>query len=194
VWGDSEEAAPFENIDEANEILGLIMRHWNGIAATLREGGVHLPILLEDDGGAPHGNDWARGFIRGTEMRRAEWARLLNDEEHGGCMIPAMMLYHEHDDDPELRSPPIGPEKREEIVVAMAIGVVQAYRYFRGARHARQGRRPGPARGKREGMRLVPAVPGRNISGAVGAWRFTEIAARFGGRRGDYSRGRSTSV
>jgi hypothetical protein len=36
-------------LDEANDILGLMMRHWNGIAATLHKGDVHLPILLEDE-------------------------------------------------------------------------------------------------------------------------------------------------
>jgi hypothetical protein len=74
--------------------------------------------------------DWARGFIRCTEMRRTGWAQLMNDEEYGGCMIPVMMLYHEHDDDPELRPPPIGPEQREEMILQMATAVVRAYRYF----------------------------------------------------------------
>jgi uncharacterized protein len=128
--GAGAETSPFAETDEANDILGLIMRHWNGIAATLRKGDVHLPILLEDDAGVSQGTDWARGFIRGTEMRRTGWAQLMNDEEYGGCMLPVMMLYHEHDDDPELRPPPIGPEQREEMILQMAAGVVRAYRYF----------------------------------------------------------------
>lgn len=27
----------------------------------------------------------------------------VNDEEHGGCLIPMMMLCHEHNEDPEMR-------------------------------------------------------------------------------------------
>ena len=46
-------------------------------------------------------------------------------------MLPVLMLYHEHDEDPELRPGPIGPEKREEIIVQMAAGILRAYRYFR---------------------------------------------------------------
>jgi hypothetical protein len=64
-----------------------------------------------------HGNDWARGFMRGMGMRHDGWAELVNDEERGGCMVPVFMLYHEHDEDPEMRTKPISPEKREEGIV-----------------------------------------------------------------------------
>jgi len=42
-----------------------------------------------------------------------------------------MMLCHEHDEDPETRPEPISAEKREEVIVHMAAGLLQAYRYFR---------------------------------------------------------------
>jgi uncharacterized protein len=51
-------------------------------------------------------------------MRHDSWAELANDDEHGGCLIPMMMLYHEHSDDPKMRPKPISPEKREEVIVA----------------------------------------------------------------------------
>jgi len=41
--------------------------------------------------------------MRGMGMRHDGWAELVNDEEHGGCLIPMMMLCHEHDEDPEMR-------------------------------------------------------------------------------------------
>jgi uncharacterized protein len=129
--GEMSEAYEFSGLNEANDILGLIMRHWNGIAATLHKGDVHLPILLEDDNGVCQGSDWARGFVRGMDMRSAAWADLLADEEHCGWMVPVLMLYHEHDEDPELRPGPIGPEKREEIIVQVLAGVVRAHQYFR---------------------------------------------------------------
>jgi hypothetical protein len=84
------------SLDEANEILGLMMRHWNTIAGTLFKGEVYVPLLLEDENGTAHGNDWARGFMRGMGMRHDGWAELVNDEEHGGCMVPVFILYHEH--------------------------------------------------------------------------------------------------
>lgn len=129
--GELSNACGFAGLDEANEILGLIMRHWNAIAGTLHKGDVYLPMLLEDGEGVCQGNDWARGFMRGMEMRKTGWAELVTDEENGGCVVPVMMLYHEHDEDPELRPGPIDREKREEIIVRMAAGIVHAYRYFR---------------------------------------------------------------
>lgn len=132
--GEMVDTCDFGSLDEANEILGLFMRHWNTIATTLNKDQVYLPILLQDENGAAHGNDWARGFMRGVDMRHDDWGELVNDEEHGGCLIPMMMLYHEHDEDPEMRPEPITPEKREDVILHMVAGLLQASRYFRAQR------------------------------------------------------------
>jgi len=132
--GEMSDTCEFGSLDEANDILGLMMRHWNTIAGTMFKGEAYLPLLLEDENGSAQGNDWARGYMRGVGMRRDGWAELVNDEEHGGCMIPVFMLYHEHDEDPEMRPKPISPEQREEIIVHMAAGLLGAYQYFRAHR------------------------------------------------------------
>jgi uncharacterized protein len=62
--GQMADACEFGSLGEANEILGLMMRHWNTIASALHKGEVYLPLLLEDADGMAHGNDWARGFMR----------------------------------------------------------------------------------------------------------------------------------
>jgi uncharacterized protein len=125
------ETPEFSNLEEAKEILGLLMRHWNTIAGTLLKGEPHIPLLLEDENGMAHGNDWARGFMRGMHMRHDGWAELMDDEEHGECLVPIMMLYHEHDEDPKTRPKPITAEQREDVILRMAAGLVNAYRYFR---------------------------------------------------------------
>ena len=123
VFGsETSEAHQFDSLEEANGILALMMRHWNDFAGTLSKGEVHLPLLLEDENGVEHGNDWARGFIRGTRLRHDGWAQLLADDDHGGCMIPMLMLYHEHDEDPAMRLKPIGPVQREKVIGSMAAG------------------------------------------------------------------------
>jgi uncharacterized protein len=86
--GEMSDTCDFRSLDEANEILGLMMRHWNGIAGTLFNGEVYGPLLLDDADGMAHGNDWARGFMQGIGMRHDGWAELVNDEECGGCLIP----------------------------------------------------------------------------------------------------------
>jgi len=127
--GEMADACDFGSLDEANEILGLMMRHRNTIASTLHKGEVYMPLLLEGADGVAHGNDWARGFMKGMGMRHDGWAELVNDEEQGGCLILMMMLYHEHGEDPEMRPNPISPVKREEVIVHMAAGLVSAYRF-----------------------------------------------------------------
>jgi uncharacterized protein len=60
VFGvEMSDACEFSSLEEANEILGLMMRHWNTIAATLFKDEVYVPFLLEDEHGVAHGNDWA---------------------------------------------------------------------------------------------------------------------------------------
>ena len=66
------------------DFLSLIMRHWNVIADTLHSGDVFVPLLLEDDGGVTRANDWAKGFLRGMQFHKEQWAALLDDDEHGG--------------------------------------------------------------------------------------------------------------
>jgi uncharacterized protein len=65
------------------------------VAGTLFKDEVYVPLLLFDEDGTAHGNDWARGFMRGMGMRHDGWGELVNDEEHGGCLIPMMTLCHE---------------------------------------------------------------------------------------------------
>jgi uncharacterized protein len=89
-------------------------------------------------------------------MRQHGWAELMDDEEHGGCLVPMMILFHEQDEDPEMRPEPISPEKREDIKAHMAAGLLQSYRYFRAQRrvnasaHRSEPRRSTPKVGRND--------------------------------------------
>ena len=67
--GEITDACEFSSLEEANEIFGLMMRHWNTIAGTLFKEEVYVPLLLQSEDGVAHGNDWAHGFMRGIRMR-----------------------------------------------------------------------------------------------------------------------------
>jgi uncharacterized protein len=124
----------FDSNDQATEILGLVMRHWNTIASelfrTLEEDEVYLPVLLEDADGVVYGNDWARGFMRGVQLRPYSWQELIGSEEFGGPMLPIMILTHEHDPDPAMRPPEIASDKRDELLQSLIAGLTHIYRYF----------------------------------------------------------------
>ena len=152
--GTMEETCEFENLDQANATLGMLSRHWNTIAGTLYADEVYLPLLLEDDNGVAAANDWAHGFMRGVELRWEAWADLINSDKHGGSILPMLMLYNEHDPDPEMRPNPIGPEQREEIIAHMTAGLLKIYRYYLSQRVSSEPRRGSPRTVRREATKV----------------------------------------
>jgi uncharacterized protein len=133
IWGDQ---TVFEDTSSAREFFSLIMRHWNAIADTLNSGDVYLPLLLEDESGITHGNDWANGFLRGMEFGREDWTLLLEDEDHGGSLVAIFALANENNPDPEMRTykDPISADLRETLIAGAAAGTTQIYRYFKAQR------------------------------------------------------------
>jgi uncharacterized protein len=133
IWGDD---IVLENTLKArpmlHDFLALIMRHWNVIADTLHSGDVYLPLLLEDENGVSHANDWANGFLRGMELRKESWADILNDEQHGGWLVPILVLAHENSSDPVIRpyKEPVSAERREQLIAHSAAGLRGIYRHF----------------------------------------------------------------
>jgi len=118
------------------EFLSLIMRHWNSIVEIVNSGEVYLPLLLEDENGDRRGNDWANGFLRGMELRKEYWADLVNDEEHGGSLVPIFALAHENSPDPTMRpyKGPVSAELRKTLIVGAAAGMIKIYHYFEAQR------------------------------------------------------------
>jgi uncharacterized protein len=161
IWGDERVNEPkFETTQILQEFLSLIMRHWNAISHTLHSGDAFLPLLLNDENGVARANDWANGFMRGMEKRRDSWSSLMEDEEHGGSLIPILALAHEHHPDPEMRpyKEPISAEMRERLILGAAAGVMAIYDYFeaerifaaRGSGAASNFRRDAPKVGRNE--------------------------------------------
>jgi uncharacterized protein len=122
----------FEDMIEAQRFMTLVSQHYNYVNDQLRGGGGYLPLVLEDDDGNWRGNDWANGFLTGTQMRHEIWAKVVNSEEHGGPMIPIMILAYENHPDPGVRpfEEPIDDEKREQLLISAAAGVMKLHRFF----------------------------------------------------------------
>ena len=129
---DDESRPGFASLEEAQAILSLLMRHWNAIAGILAAGHPYMPIVAEEEADRP-GHEWAVGFLRGVDLTLRSWRPLMNDEQRGGPFVPIFMLAHEDDPDPELCSPEITPDLREEILVLVAAGLQLMYREHRKA-------------------------------------------------------------
>ncbi len=135
IWGGAEipDEEAFQNEQESTIFVELLLRHWNDVQHRLKNEEVFLPILLSDEPGeSGTGNDWAIGFMRGTEYCRDEWMDLMNNEEEGGAFVTIFALSHENHPDPEMRpyKEPVSDELREKLLVSLSVGVMHTYRYF----------------------------------------------------------------
>jgi hypothetical protein len=68
--GEMSNVCEFTSLDEANEILELLMRPFNTIGATLHQDEVYVPRLLADGHGVAHGSGLRSRFTRGMGMRQ----------------------------------------------------------------------------------------------------------------------------
>lgn len=127
-----EDDLVFEDSGEAQEFVGLVMRHWNYVTARLSSGEVYLPLLRENSDGIAMGNDWGKGFVTGTHLRGKIWSDLLHDEEWGGPLVSILALAYEHHPDPEMRpfKEPISAERREALIVSAAASVMRIHDMF----------------------------------------------------------------
>jgi uncharacterized protein len=130
ILGETANDEAFADDQELREFLGLLMRHWNSIGRKLEDGDF-TPLLFVDESGTAHGNDWARGFMRGVDFHHADWEELFVDELYSP-LIPILALAYEHDPDPEMRpyKDVIDAERRERLIIGAAAGAAAIYEYF----------------------------------------------------------------
>lgn len=127
IFGEGIDA--FETDEEAEEVLVLIFRHFNTIAAKLEKKEPYLPLFTEVEDGIPRGNNWAHGFLQGARWCYDAWREVMVDKQHG-YGVPMLILDNEHNPKPELRPPPITPERREDLIVALGLATMLAYQHF----------------------------------------------------------------
>jgi uncharacterized protein len=149
------------------ECVSLIRRHRDFILQTLESGNVFTPLLLGKGDGVYTANDWAVGFLFGMDLRKKEWAVLLNDKEHGGSLVPIFALANEHNPDPAMRpyTKPVTAELREKLIIGSAAGVMKIYRYFEARRAGPTYRRIGPKVGRND---LCPCGSGKKFKHCCG--------------------------
>lgn len=127
VWGGDGEGPDYDSLEQAEYVMGLLMRHWNTIAQRLRRGYPCMPVLANGTAW-PKGRRWAEGFSRGIGLCFEAWEPLVDDEQHAQFLAPIIALER---DDPELVERPAGPEDREEMLSAALLAVHGMYVYWR---------------------------------------------------------------
>ncbi len=129
----------FGSNEEATEVLGLLMRHWNVVAdallRTLDVPGVYSPWLQTSSDGTVKGHDWACGFMHGVGMRERSWQPMLAGGEHGGMLLPMIILEQAAKSHAvKTDSFSMSPEQRKELIETMIEVVPSVYGHFAKAR------------------------------------------------------------
>jgi uncharacterized protein len=98
IWGGGE--PEFENVEQAQSIIGLIMVRYNEILHRLQGQAVGIePLFWETSAGDVVAGDWAEGFMDGVALRKDAWRPLFQSDEGAALLAPILAFVHDPDDD-----------------------------------------------------------------------------------------------
>lgn len=134
IWGEGKEMMPpVESIEKLNRILGLIMRHFNGIIAAIEDEPRDIyPVWCTHEYRGKEYDDaegWAYGFTEGVKLCRDAWEPLLQTPEGLDWYRPIGLL-GEDDFDPEQDNLTKTPAKRAKLALQIPEAVVRMYEYW----------------------------------------------------------------
>jgi uncharacterized protein len=95
IWDIEEGEAPpsFNSIDQANHIMGLLMRYYNGVLDAIANNNFSpLFYILEqdDDSQFYDAESWSEGFMRGVSLYNKHWMEIL--VHHPDLIAPMVLL------------------------------------------------------------------------------------------------------
>jgi uncharacterized protein len=93
VWGGDEDEAPvFANAKQAEQLIGLVMEHYNATANDLQSG-CYAPVFEVD---ARHDETlwelWIEGFETAMQLRPDSWAALLKSNEKARMALTGLVM------------------------------------------------------------------------------------------------------
>jgi len=155
VWSEGgKSAAPaFVNNDQAQRIMGFVLRHLVGIQRTLAESPTRFkPLLYLPDDKAkanertpPEGNAWCEGYMAGAKLRDEDWQPLYDAPDARDRIFPIEALAFGDRED-EFSEWVDSDEKRAELVDELPVAVVLIYRFWQARRETKPGRGAGARR------------------------------------------------
>ncbi len=128
VWGDQE--PEFANLDQAQDISGMMMRMNNDVASWLADG-IFEPLFMEEtlaNGHVildPHG--WCEGFVRGMQLQPGAW----HDDELNQSLMPIIVLSDTIKDDPKIQAMLDDDEAVENLANAIPDAVIAIHGHQR---------------------------------------------------------------
>lgn len=127
VWGDDGDGPEWDSPEQAEYVLGLLVKHWNAIAARREANAEHRPII-DNFGMAMPGEEWAVGFMSGIDMEEGAWDPLFDDKQADQVVLPIMVLCRAV---PEEIQEQITDEMRETILDQLPVALQMIAAYWR---------------------------------------------------------------
>ncbi|MEO8375892.1 MAG: UPF0149 family protein [Sphingomonas bacterium] len=93
VWGEGDDAFVFDDRDQARRLTGMVMEHYNAVAATLSPGGRHEALFDVD---TRHDETiweiWIEGFEAAMELRPDSWLEIARSADKEAAAALAGMI------------------------------------------------------------------------------------------------------
>ena len=142
VWGPTEQDAPtFDTDAKAERIIGLMMRHLNGITWNLHQDSDHFEPLFDintyDDDSREYvdGEMWAHGYMTAIDMQLNSWQPVI-ESKHGSKMLRPIKLLGATDVTQEEEALVKTPIQREELSKQIPSSVGWIYKFWAQYRHS----------------------------------------------------------
>jgi uncharacterized protein len=91
IWHDGE--PEYADMEEAQAILGTIMRRYNEIVHLVDSApGAYRPLLVEHEDGRRDASDWAFGFLQAMSLCQDGWEPMVRDQLAGALIAPIMLI------------------------------------------------------------------------------------------------------
>jgi uncharacterized protein len=133
IWGPTDEHAPeYASMEQAQRILGQLLRHMNGIVGAFeRNPAAFQPLVMFSkvkERKFMDGEGWAMGFMQAVEMFRADWQPLFDDAPMIEALRPIHLLGSENvtaEEENMART----PEQRESLAKQLpkALAAIHAF-------------------------------------------------------------------
>ena len=162
VWSDGGRTAnpAFADSEQAQKIMGLMLRHMVGIQRTLGESPTRFKPLLympeekvaRNDKTPPEASAWCEGYMAGVKLRDDEWQPLYDAQDARDWIFPIEALAF-GDQDPEFAEWIDDREKRASLVEELSVAAVLIYRFWQDKRRVTEARGSGSRRDVPENAR-----------------------------------------
>jgi uncharacterized protein len=167
VWSEGGKSATpaYLSNEQAQRIMGLILRHMVGVQRTLSESPTSFrPLLYYADDkeprskGAAEAVAWCEGYMSGVKLRDDQWQALYDTQDARDWMFAIEALAF-GDRDPEFAEWMDDREKHVALVDELPVASVLVYRYWQEKKRA-----SGQARGSAGNKRRAPLESARDKS------------------------------